>query len=230
MLLYPLVLAATFGDRLWIPLGLPGTSEPMKAAWHRWAQALFRSRERESGPLAEEAFPADWSAMTEFALEFESRSYEQTDSGHRVAIVMMDVFSRRWFPAPLRAFGNYLTRYLAGERVCRLHRIGWISPRREWVVRAFLKTAFRVQRVLPDYGKPLPERLPRRRDPESADRPGRGGRCHVDLHLRVSELWPKMPVLRRCARMERWLPGGQGRGPLVRPSTSVAGTAMSTAA
>ncbi|MER5666002.1 hypothetical protein [Streptomyces mirabilis] len=25
---------------------------------------------------------------------------------------------------------NDLTRYLAGERVCRLHRIGWISPRR----------------------------------------------------------------------------------------------------
>ncbi|MFD8002037.1 hypothetical protein [Streptomyces mirabilis] len=167
VLLYPLVLPATFGDRLRTPLGLSGTSEPMKAAWRRWAQAIFRSLERESGPLAEEAFPADWSAVTEFALKFESRSYEQTDSGHRVAIVMMDVFSRRWFPARLRAFGNDLTRQLAGERVCRLHRIGWISPRREWVVRAFLKTAFRVQCVLPDYGKPLPERLPRRRDPET---------------------------------------------------------------
>ncbi|MER5433473.1 DUF2236 domain-containing protein [Streptomyces sp. NPDC002588] len=97
---YPLVLLATFGDRLQTSLGLPGVSEPMKAAWHRWAQTLFRLLERESGPLADEAFPVDWTAMIEFALKFESRPYEQTDSGHRVATAMMDFFARRWFPPP----------------------------------------------------------------------------------------------------------------------------------
>jgi hypothetical protein len=160
---YPLVLLATFGDRLQTSLGLPGASEPMKTAWHRWAQALFRLLERESGPLADEAFPEDWNAMTEFALKFDSRPYEQTESGHRVATAMMDFFSERWFPAPFRAFGRDLTRYLAGERVCRLHRIGWISPGRERLVRVFLKSAFRAQRLLPDYRTPLPERLQRTR-------------------------------------------------------------------
>ncbi|MFC4469542.1 DUF2236 domain-containing protein [Streptomyces xiangluensis] len=160
---YPLVLLATFGDRLQTSLGLPGMSEPMKTAWHRWAQALFRLLERESGPLADEAFPEGWNAMTAFALKFDSRPYEPTESGHRVATAMMDFFSRRWFPAPFRAFGRDLTRYLAGERVCRLHRIGWISPRRERLVRVFLKSAFLAQRLLPDYRTPLPERLRRTR-------------------------------------------------------------------
>lgn len=166
---YPLVLLATFADRLQTSLGLPGTSEHMKTAWHRWAQALFRLLERESGPLADEAFPEDWNAMTEFALKFDSRPYEPTESGHRVATAMMDFFAERWFPAPFRAFGRDLTRYLAGERVCELHRIGWLSPRRERVVRAFLKSAFRAQRLLPDYRTPLPERLRRtRRRPPAA--------------------------------------------------------------
>ncbi|GAA2630031.1 DUF2236 domain-containing protein [Streptomyces vastus] len=161
--IYPLVLLATFGDRLQTSLGLPGMSEHMKIAWHRWAQALFRLLERESGPLADEAFPEDWNAMTEFALKFDSRPYKQTESGHRVATAMMDFFAEHWFPAPFRAFGRDLTRYLAGEQVCRLHRIGWISPRRERVVRVFLKSAFRAQRLLPDYRTPLPERLQRTR-------------------------------------------------------------------
>ncbi|KPI32864.1 Protein of unknown function DUF2236 [Actinobacteria bacterium OV320] len=160
--IYPLVLLATFGDRLQTSLGLPGTSEPMKIAWHRWAQTLFRLLERESGPLAEEAFPEDWTAMTEFAAKFEDRPYEQTESGRRVATAMMDFFAERWFPPPLRAFGRDVTRCLAGERVCRLHRIGWMSPGRERVVRFFLKSAFRAQVLVPDYRTPLPERLRRR--------------------------------------------------------------------
>ncbi|WP_405534198.1 oxygenase MpaB family protein [Streptomyces sp. NBC_00075] len=160
---YPLVLLATFGDRLQTSLGLPGTSENMKTAWHHWAQTLFRLLERESGPLTGEAFPEDWNAMTEFAEKFDSRPYEQTESGHRVATAMMDFFAERWFPSPLRPFGRDLTRYLAGERVCRLHDIGWLSPRRERAVRAFLKTTFRAQRLLPDYRTPLPERLRRTR-------------------------------------------------------------------
>jgi len=160
---YPLVLLATFGDRLQTSLGLPGTSEPMKTAWHRWAQTLFRLLERESGPLSDEAFPEDWDAMTAFAVEFESRPYEPTESGHRVATAMMDFFAERWFPASLRSFGNDLTRYLAGERVCRLHRVGWISPRRERLVRVFLKSALRAQRLLPDSRTPLPIRLRRNR-------------------------------------------------------------------
>ncbi|MFG2961692.1 MULTISPECIES: DUF2236 domain-containing protein [unclassified Streptomyces] len=158
---YPLVLLATFGDRLQTSLGLPGTSEPMKIAWHHWARTLFRLLERESGPLAGEAFPEDWDAMTEFAAKFDSRPYEQTEAGRRVATAMMDFFAERWFPAPFRAFGRDVTRWLAGERVCRLHRIGWMSPGRERAVRLFLKSAFRAQRLLPDYRTPLPERLRR---------------------------------------------------------------------
>jgi hypothetical protein len=160
---YPLVLLATFGDRLQTSLGLPGTSEAMKIAWHRWAQTLFRLLDRESGSLSDEAFPEDWNAMTEFAAKFDARPYEPTQAGHRVAVAMMDFFAERWFPAPLRAFGRDITRYLAGERVCRLHRIGWLSPRRERVVRLFLKSAFRAHRLLPDHRTPLPERLRRTR-------------------------------------------------------------------
>ncbi|WP_406443789.1 DUF2236 domain-containing protein [Streptomyces sp. NBC_00631] len=160
---YPLVLLATFGDRLQTSLGLPGTSEPMKVAWHHWARALFHLLERESGPLAGEAFPEDWTAMTEFAAKFDARPYEQTESGHRVATAMMDFFAERWFPVPFRAFGRDLTRYLAGESVCRLHRIGWMSPRRERTIRFFLKSAFRAQALLPDHRTPLPERLRRTR-------------------------------------------------------------------
>ncbi|MEU6548770.1 DUF2236 domain-containing protein [Streptomyces sp. NPDC046915] len=167
---YPLVLLATFGDGLMTSLGLPGTSEPMKIAWHRWAQALFRLLERESGPLADEAFPEDWRAMTEFASEFDSRPYEPTESGRRVATAMMDFFAERWFPAPLREFGRDVTRCLAGERVCRLHRIGWMSPRRERLVRLFLKSAFRAQSLLPDYRTPLIERLRRTRSPVPTQR------------------------------------------------------------
>ncbi|MEV0208552.1 DUF2236 domain-containing protein [Streptomyces sp. NPDC050788] len=166
---YPLVLLATFGDRLQTSLGLPGTSEAMKIAWHRWAQTLFRLLDRESGSLSDEAFPEDWNAMTEFAAKFDARPYEPTQAGHRVAVAMMDFFAERWFPAPLRAFGRDITRYLAGERVCRLHRIGWLSPRRERVVRLFLKSAFRAHRLLPDHRTPLPERLRRtRRTPAQA--------------------------------------------------------------
>ncbi|NUP24257.1 MAG: DUF2236 domain-containing protein [Streptomyces sp.] len=160
---YPLVLLATSGDRLQTSLGLPGTSEPMKIAWHHWAHALFRLLRRTSGPLADEAFPEDWNAMTEFGAKFDARPYEQTESGHRVATAMMDFFAERWFPAPLRPFGRDVTRYLAGERVCRLHRIGWMTPRRERAVRTFLKSAFRAQALLPDYRTPLPERLQRHR-------------------------------------------------------------------
>ncbi|WP_330280946.1 DUF2236 domain-containing protein [Streptomyces sp. NBC_00588] len=160
---YPLVLLATFGDRLQTSLGLPGTSEAMKIAWHRWAQTLFRLLDRGSGSLSDEAFPEDWNAMTEFAAKFDARPYEPTQAGHRVAVAMMDFFAERWFPAPLRAFGRDITRYLAGERVCRLHRIGWLSPRRERVVRLFLKSAFRAHRLLPDHRTPLPERLRRTR-------------------------------------------------------------------
>jgi hypothetical protein len=112
--------------------------------------------------------------MTEFALKFESRPYEETESGHRVATAMMEFFAERWFPSPLRAFGRDLTRYLAGERVCRLHRIGWLSPRRERAVRAFLKSAFLAQRLLPDYRRPLPERLRRTRRGPSAASPSPG--------------------------------------------------------
>ncbi|MGW1618227.1 DUF2236 domain-containing protein [Streptomyces sp. NPDC002172] len=158
---YPLVLLATYGDRLQTSLGLPGTSEPMKTAWHRWAQTLFRLLERESGPLADEHFPEDWDAMCEFAVKFDARPYEPTEAGHIVAAAMMDHFAHRWFPAPFRAFGRDLTRYLAGDRVCRLHRIGRLSPRRERVVRLFLKSAFRALRLLPDYRTPLPERVRR---------------------------------------------------------------------
>jgi len=160
---YPLVLLATFAHRLQTSLGLPGTTGHMKTAWHHWARAVFRLLERESGPLAGETFPEDWNAMTEFARKFDSRPYEQTESGHHVATAMMNFFAERWFPAPLQAFGRDLTRYLAGERVCRLHRIGWISPCRERLIRLFLKTMFRAQRMLPDTRTPLTERLQRTR-------------------------------------------------------------------
>ncbi|MEU9346983.1 DUF2236 domain-containing protein [Streptomyces sp. NPDC048278] len=158
---YPLVLLATYGDRLQTSLGLPGTAEPMKTAWHRWAQTLFRLLERESGPLADAYFPEDWDAMTEFAAKFDARPYEPTEAGHAVATAMTDYFAERWFPAPLRAFGRDLTRYLAGDRVCRLHRMGRLGPGRERVVRLFLKAAFRALRLLPDYRTPLPERVRR---------------------------------------------------------------------
>jgi hypothetical protein len=87
---------------------------------------------------------------------------------------MMEFFAERWFPVPLRAFGRDLTRYLAGERVCRLHRIGWLSPRRERAVRAFLKSALLARRLLPDYRRPLPERLRRTRRGPSATSPSPG--------------------------------------------------------
>ncbi|MDH6221586.1 DUF2236 domain-containing protein [Streptomyces pseudovenezuelae] len=160
---YPLVLLATFPHRLQTSLGLPGTTKPMKVAWHRWAQAVFRLLDRESGPLAGEAFPEDWSAMTEFAAKFDARPYEQTSSGHHVATAMMNFFAERWFPAPLHAFGRDLSRYLTGRRICELHRIGWMTPRRERLVRLFLKTLFRAQRMLPDHRTPLTERLHRTR-------------------------------------------------------------------
>ncbi|MFE7446446.1 DUF2236 domain-containing protein [Streptomyces chartreusis] len=161
--IYPLVLVATSSDRLQTSLGLPGTSEHMKRAWYLWARTLFSMLERESGPLAVEEFPGDWNEMIEFAAKFEARPYEQSESGHRVATAMMEFFAARWFPAPVRGFGRDLTRYLAGERVCRLHRIGWISPRRERLIRIFLRTAFGAQCLLPDYRTPLPERLQRSR-------------------------------------------------------------------
>ncbi|MEU6145992.1 oxygenase MpaB family protein [Streptomyces sp. NPDC047081] len=163
---YPLVLLATFGDRLQTSLGLPGTSEPMKSAWHHWAQAVFRQLDRESGPLAAERFPEDWTAMTEFAQKYDARPYEPTEAGHRVATAMMDHFAERWFPRPLRPFARDITRYLAGERVCRLHGIGWPPPHRERLVRLFLKSAFRAQTLLPDYRTPLPERLRRTTSPK----------------------------------------------------------------
>ncbi|NUU25300.1 MAG: DUF2236 domain-containing protein [Streptomycetaceae bacterium] len=165
---YPLVLLATSGDRLRTSLGLPGIGEPMKTAWHHWARALFRLLERSSGPLADEAFPEDWDAMNEFAAKFDARPYQRTEAGRRVATAMMDFFAERWFPAPLRPFGRDVTRYLAGERVCRLHGIGWMSTRRERVVRIFLKSALRAQELLPDYRTPLPERLRRNRHPRSS--------------------------------------------------------------
>ncbi|WP_328352508.1 DUF2236 domain-containing protein [Streptomyces sp. NBC_00445] len=160
---YALVLVATFAHRHQTSLGLPGMPEHMKRAWHHWAQAVFRLLERESGPLAGEAFPGDWNAMEEFARSFDSRPFEPTESGHRVATAMMYFFAERWFPAPFRAFGRDLTRYLAGERVCRLHRIGWISPGRERFIRLFLRTLFHAQRMLPDARTPLTERLRRTR-------------------------------------------------------------------
>jgi hypothetical protein len=160
---HPLVLLATFAHRIQTSLGLAGMPEHMKTAWHHWARAVFRLLERESGPLAGDAFPEDWNAMEEFAAKFDSRPYEPTESGHRVATAMMHFFAERWFPAPLRAFGRDLTRYLAGERVCRLHRIGWMSPRRERLIRLFLRTLFHARRVLPDARTPLAERLRRTR-------------------------------------------------------------------
>jgi ER-bound oxygenase mpaB/B'/Rubber oxygenase, catalytic domain len=160
---YPLVLLATFAHRLQVALGLPGIPEHMKIAWHHWAQAVFRLLVRESGPLAGEFFPEDWRGMEEFAGKFDSRPYESTASGHRVATAMMNFFAERWFPAPLHGFARDLTRYLAGERVCRLHRIGWLSPRRERLVRLFLTTLFRARRVLPDIRTPLATRLARTR-------------------------------------------------------------------
>ncbi|MEU9456442.1 hypothetical protein [Streptomyces sp. NPDC048277] len=63
-----------------------------------------------------------------------------------------------------------MTRCLAGERVCRLHRIGWMSPGRERTVRFFLKSALRAQPLLPDHRTPLPGRhawTPARRRPGS---------------------------------------------------------------
>ncbi|MER5519569.1 oxygenase MpaB family protein [Streptomyces sp. NPDC002763] len=181
---YPLVLLAIFAHRLQTSLGMPGIPEHMQRAWHHWAQAVFRILERESGPLAEEPFPEDWQAMEEFARKFDSRPYEPTDSGHRVATAMMHFFAERWFPAPLRAFGRDLTRYLAGERVCQLHRIGWIGPRRERAIRLFLKTLFLAHRMLPDARTPLPARLRRTRrtnaqlrelEPYSRQRPFKAG-------------------------------------------------------
>ncbi|MGV9338372.1 DUF2236 domain-containing protein [Streptomyces sp. NPDC003688] len=160
---YPLVLLATFGDRLMTSLGLPGMGDHMKTAWHLWARALFRLLRRESGPLADETFPENWDAMIAFALDFESRPYEPTRSGHQVATALLGFFSTHWFPAPLRPFARDLTRYLASERVCRLHRIGWMSPRRERLVRVALRSAFTARRLLPDYRTPLPERLRRSR-------------------------------------------------------------------
>ncbi|MEW1776026.1 DUF2236 domain-containing protein [Streptomyces sp. NPDC086777] len=102
----PLVLLAPYGDRQQTSLGPPGTSGPMKTACHRWAQTLFRLLERESGPLADERFPEDWDAMTEFAEKFDARPHEPTEAGHAVATAMTDHFAERWFPVPLRAFGR----------------------------------------------------------------------------------------------------------------------------
>lgn len=161
--IYPLVLLATTSDRLRTTLGLRGTSETMKIAWHRWALALFRQLERESGPLAGEAFPQDWYAMTEFARMFDSRNYEPTPAGQRLATAMTEQFARRWFPAPVRWFGRDLTRFLAGERVSRQHGIGWLSPGRERLVRFVLRVALQAEAVSPDYRTPLPERLRRTR-------------------------------------------------------------------
>jgi hypothetical protein len=161
--IHPLVLLATFADRLQVSLGLPGLPRHMKTAWHHWARAVFRLLERQSGPLADEAFPEDWQAMEEFARAFDARPREATESGRRVATAMMDFFADRWFPAPLRAFGRDVTRCLAGERVCRLHGVGWMSPRRERSVRLVLALLFRAHRLLPDHRTPLPERLRRTR-------------------------------------------------------------------
>lgn len=101
--------------------------------------------------------------MVAFVEEFEARPYEETVTGHRVANAMLNFFAENWFPRPLHPFARDLTRYLAGERVCRLHGIGWPGPLRTRLVRVFLKTVFRLQGLLPDPRTPLTARLKKSR-------------------------------------------------------------------
>ncbi|WP_328502715.1 oxygenase MpaB family protein [Streptomyces sp. NBC_00457] len=159
--IFPLVQIATFGHRLQRALGLPGLPEHMKIAWHHWSAAVFQLFERESGPVS--GFPEDYDAMIAFAEEFDARPYERTDSGQRVATAMMNFWAERWFPRPLQSFGRDLTRYLAGERTCRIHGIGWITPGRERVIRLFLKTMFRAQGLAPESRTPVTEKLKKTR-------------------------------------------------------------------
>jgi hypothetical protein len=160
---YPLALIATTEHRLAVSLGLPGPSSAMRTAWYHWAKAVYRQLERESGPLAEESFPESFEALAEFTDRFDERAYEPTEAGHRVAVAMVGHFVERWFPRPLRPVARDLTRYLAGERLCRLHGLGWPSPPRERFARLVLKTALRVRARLPDNRTPLHERLSRTR-------------------------------------------------------------------
>ncbi|MFC3654968.1 DUF2236 domain-containing protein [Xanthomonas hyacinthi] len=161
--IFPLAMLATFGHNLQKSLGLPGLPGYMQVAWHHWAAAVFRQFERESGPLTNAAFPRDFAALQAFYRQFDARAYEQTETGHIVASAMLDFFAERWFPRPLRWLGRDICRYLAGERVCNLHRIGWLSPGRRKLVELILKRALARQPRASDEIVPLTEKLEKTR-------------------------------------------------------------------
>jgi hypothetical protein len=147
-------------------LGLPGFSaKEQRAAYRHWSEIaqLFRIGSEPGVPL-----PEDFDGMLDFLADFESKDYSTGPESNVVAEALLQQFSDRWFPRPLRGLGRSLVLSIATQDLLAVHGLKAPRPLLARTLRRALRTLITIgQRWAPDpiepahipaaFGDPLPE-------------------------------------------------------------------------
>jgi hypothetical protein len=147
--------------RLRLRLGLPGYTEKQRIATHRYWQAMSTLFVSELGDITD--FPADFDGMVECLTTYEATDWEFSPEGAVACEALIQQFSRRWFPRPLRFLGRVMILALLDEPAHRVHRL----PYTRALTRRFMELGLKAvlvakERILPDPRITTPERHRRR--------------------------------------------------------------------
>ncbi|MEV0587106.1 hypothetical protein [Nonomuraea sp. NPDC050310] len=156
-------LLAVLPHRLQQLVGLPGYSERLKTAYHRWARALCEHVTSEGG-VPVQGFPAGFDEMVDFADEYDARHWPRTGKGHEASEAFVRQFAERWFPRPLRGLGRTFILTVIPPNMRRVQQLEDPHPLGELLVKLGLRAVFTLQRLLPDPLVPLHRRRPGRLD------------------------------------------------------------------
>ncbi len=156
--IYTLCYEATLFHRLMRRIGLRGLSEKEQvASWKFYSKLalLFRNGETDQ-PI--EGFPASFAACLDFVNAYESCKRPPNAYASAVDDALINAFSKRHLPAPLRPFGRALTLSLLPEGTLRGLDLKAPNP----VIRKLCRGVFAIylligMKLLPDPVRSHPE-------------------------------------------------------------------------
>ncbi|QVI27272.1 DUF2236 domain-containing protein [Mycolicibacterium neoaurum] len=147
--IYTTAWLGTYLHRLRRLVGLNGFNEKQQTAAHLfWRNVMSQMR----GPHGEiHDYPANFTEMLAFVLEFEGRDWEPVESGRELGHYAVKQFCEAQMPKPLWPLGRQIVLTVQAPRVRKLHQMGEPNPVAAWLIKRTLFLKIRLaERYLPD--------------------------------------------------------------------------------
>jgi hypothetical protein len=146
---YTICIIACEPHRVFQRFGLPGFSKKVQeAAYHHWSGVAKHFR---IGDVPGIDLPDSFQGMLDYMTMFERDHYTSSPQSRIVAESLMQQYTDRWYPKPLRGFGRTVVLSLATPELLRVHNLKQPSPFMRTLIRRGLGLLVTLgEKIAPD--------------------------------------------------------------------------------